>query len=152
MQTYLSKEGLDKLISELENRKSSLRREIADRISNAKELGDLSENFEYQEAKEAQGTNEMRILELEEMLKDVVVVESQSGADVIQLGVRFSVQAQTQSERAFEMVGSTEADPISGKISNESPLGRSFIGAKIGDVVVVETPAGTVEYTVTRIE
>jgi len=86
------------------------------------------------------------------MLKDVVVVESQSGADVIQLGVRFSVQAQTQSERAFEMVGSTEADPISGKISNESPLGRSFIGAKIGDVVVVETPAGTVEYTVTRIE
>jgi len=152
MQIYLSKEGLDKLISELENRKSSLRREIADRISNAKELGDLSENFEYQEAKEAQGTNEMRILELEEMLKDVVVVESQSGADVIQLGVRFSVQAQTQSERAFEMVGSTEADPISGKISNESPLGRSFIGAKIGDVVVVETPAGTVEYTVTRIE
>jgi len=152
MQTYLSKEGLDKLISELENRKSSLRREIADRISNAKELGDLSENFEYQEAKEAQGTNEMRILELEEMLKDVVVVESQSGADVIQLGVRFSVQAQTQSERAFEMVGSTEADPISGKISNESPLGRSFVGAKIGDVVVVETPAGTVEYTVTRIE
>lgn len=152
MQTYISEEGLKKLEEEYAHRKLVVRREIAERISNAKELGDLSENFEYQEAKEAQGANEVRIVELEEMIKSAVLVTTKTGGDVIQLGVRFTVKTAPHPERIFELVGSTEADPLKGKISNESPLGKSFIGARVGDVVAVETPGGLVEYTIVRIE
>src|SRR3989338_4584006 len=115
MPTYLSKEGLDALSAELQQRKVTTRYEIADRIASAKELGDLSENFEYHEAKEQQAQNEMRIMDLERMIKDAVMVEQQSGGNTISLGTTFTVSANGK-ERTFEIVGSNEADPMTGKI------------------------------------
>src|SRR3989338_8159181 len=115
MPTYLSKVGLETLNTELRQRKTVVRAEIADRIASAKELGDLSENFEYHEAKESQAQNEMRILELENMVKDTVMVEQQSGGNTIELGTTFVVETEG-GERKFEIVGSNESDPVGGKI------------------------------------
>lgn len=151
MPTYLSKEGLETLKTELQQRKTTTRFEIADRIASAKELGDLSENFEYHEAKEAQAQNEMRILDLENMVKDTVMVEQQSGGNVIELGTTFMISVGGK-ERKFEIVGSNEADPITGKISNESPLGQAFIGRGEGEVVEVSVPSGTMTYKIISIQ
>ena len=150
MPTYISAEGLTKLNEELNRRKKQLRGEISERISAAKELGDLSENFEYHEAKEQQGLNEMRILQLEHMLKDVVMVEQQSGGEHISLGTHFTVSANGK-EQTFEMVGSNESHPLSGKISNESPLGRAFMGHKVGEEVEVRVPSGVIVYRIITI-
>ena len=150
MPTYISAEGLTKLNEELNMRKKQLRGEISERISAAKELGDLSENFEYHEAKEQQGLNEMRILQLEHMLKDVVMVEQQSGGEHISLGTHFTVSANGKKQ-TFEMVGSNESNPLSGKISNESPLGRAFMGHKVGEDVEVRVPSGVIVYRIITI-
>jgi transcription elongation factor GreA len=151
MPTYVSKEGLEELKNELEDRKKNTRREIAEQIASAKELGDLSENFEYHDAKQRQALNEARILELDAMIKDAVIVEQQSGGDVVTLGTTF-VAEMNGKEKTFEIVGSNEADPIAGKISNESPLGRNFIGKKVGETVEVQVPSGTVAYKITQIK
>ncbi len=150
MPTYISAEGLQKLIAESETRRTVTRKEIAQCISDAKELGDLSENFEYQDAKERQGSNEVRISELDGMIKDSVVVERQSGGDTIGLGTAFKAET-TGTSRAFQIVGSNEAKPFEGKISNESPIGMAFIGGKVGENISVETPAGTMVYKITEI-
>ena len=150
MPTYISAEGLKKLIEELETRKTVTRREIAQCISDAKELGDLSENFEYQDAKERQGSNEVRISDLDGMIKDSVVVDQQAGGDTIVLGTTFKATANGAS-RTFQIVGSNEANPIEGKISNESPIGMAFIGHAVGEDVSVEIPAGTMVYRITEI-
>lgn len=150
MPTYLSKEGLTTLEAELLQRKKALRAEIADRIASAKELGDLSENFEYHEAKEQQAQNEMRIIDLENMIKDTVMVEQQSGGNTISLGTTFMVETGGKA-RKFEIVGSNEADPIAGKISNESPLGQVFIGRGEGEVVEVSVPSGAITYKIVSI-
>jgi len=150
MPTYISAAGLEKLKEEIVKRKRETRREIASRIEGAKELGDLSENFEYHEAKEQQALNETRIVDLDSMIKDSVIVEQQSGGSEISLGSTFVVMV-NGGEKTYEMVGSSEADPISGKISNESPIGEAFMGHKKGDVVQIEVPSGTVSYTIERI-
>lgn len=150
MPTYISAAGLQKLKEELETRKTVTRREIADKIGDAKELGDLSENFEYQEAKEAQGSNEVRISELESMIKDSVIVEDQKGGDTIMLGTTFDAEV-GGVPKTFAIVGSNEANPMEGKISNESPLGQAFIGRKLGEQVSVAVPSGTMVYKITRI-
>ena len=150
MPTYISKEGLAKLEEELADRKTRQRKDIAERISSAKELGDLSENFEYHDAKEAQGTNEMRIVQLETMIKEAEVVAQTSGTDTVELGTTF-VATLNGVEKVFELVGSSEADPLAGKISNESPIGRAFHGRRVGESVEVETPSGKIAYTVLRI-
>lgn len=151
MPTYLSKEGLETLKAELQQRKTTTRFEIADRIASAKELGDLSENFEYHEAKETQAQNEMRILDLENMVKDTVMVEQQSGGNIIELGTTFTISVGGK-ERKFEIVGSNEADPSAGKISNESPLGQAFIGRGEGEVVEISVPSGTMTYKIISIQ
>lgn len=150
MPTYLSQEKLDELKRELETRKKETRREIAERISQAKELGDLAENFEYHEAKDAQGMNETRIQQLEGMILDAVIVEETSGGNMIQLGVSFEAQSDGAS-KTFQIVGASEANPLEGKISNESPIGNAFLGAKVGETINVEIPSGTVRYTIKRI-
>lgn len=150
MPTYISAAGLQKLKEELETRKSTTRRDIAEKIGAAKELGDLSENFEYQEAKEEQGANEVRIAELEAMIKDAHIVEEQSGGDTITLGTTFEAEV-GGTRKTFEIVGSNEANPISGKISNESPIGQAFIGRKVGEDVSVAVPSGTMVYKIVRI-
>lgn len=150
MPTYISADGLKKMEEEYDHRKKVTRREIASQIEAAKELGDLSENFEYHDAKERQALNETKIIELEGMLKDAVVVEQQSGGDEITLGTHFVVEV-NGDEKPFEMVGSQEADPLSGKISNESPIGQALMGTKVGETVAVTLPAGEVQYTVKKI-
>lgn len=149
MPTYVSAEGLEKMKQEFEDRKQRVRGEIAEKISAAKELGDLSENFEYQEAKEQQGQNESRIMDLEAMIKDSSLVEQQRGG-TINLGSHFTVET-NGAKRQFEIVGSSEADPLTGKISNESPLGQAFIGRGEGEVAEVKVPSGTMSYKILSI-
>lgn len=147
MPTYLSAEALEDMKKELEHRQKVERKEIAEKIHHAKEMGDLSENFEYQTAKEEQALNESRIFELEAKIHDVVIVEKTQGAEEIGLGVTFVVDL-NGTEKTYSMVGSTEADPMAGKISNESPIGLAFLGAKAGDTVEFEAPSGVITYKV----
>jgi transcription elongation factor GreA len=151
MPTYISKQGLEDLKTEIQTRRTKDRKQIAEDISQAKELGDLSENFEYQDAKERQGLNESRIVQLEGMIMDAVVVEQSSGNTEISLGATFVVVA-NGAKKTYSMVGSTEADPLAGKISNEAPIGQAFFGAREGDKVVVDAPSGEIEYEILSIE
>ena len=150
MPTYLSADALERMKIELEGRKKEMRREIAEKILHAKEMGDLSENFEYQTAKEEQELNETRIVELEDMLHDVVLVEDTTGAEEIALGTTFLVETEGK-KKTFSMVGSNEANPLEGKISNESPIGLAFLGAKPGDKIEFQAPSGTIAYRILEI-
>jgi transcription elongation factor GreA len=147
----ISQEGYDKLKKELDYLLTTKRREIADRIEKAKELGDLSENAEYSEAKDAQALNDSRILEISSTLKNVTVVDSKHSKN--EVGMGSSVVAKTGSkEKSFKIVSFNEADPLEGKISNESPLGVAFLGKKKGDDVIVRTPRGEIKYKILKIE
>ncbi len=147
MAKIFTEEGLQKLNTELEERKTKIRHEIADAIKEAKEQGDLSENAEYSEAKHNQNENESRIAELEGMLKDSVVAAKHRSTSTIGMGSRLVVKVHGK-EFSFEIVGSNEVDPASGKISNESPLGHAFLGKSKGDKVEVVTPTATVKYEI----
>jgi len=150
MADYISLEGLEKLKEELENLKAVERKAIAQRLEAAKALGDLSENSEYQEAKEAQSLNEVKIAELEERLKHIVVIQKPVGTDIVQVGSTVVVESDG-GEETYMIVGSEEADPVGGKISNESPTGKAFLGKKRGDSVEVETPGGSRRYEIKEI-
>jgi transcription elongation factor GreA len=150
-QTYLSQEGIETLKKELQKLKTKKRQEIAKRLQEAKDLGDLSENAEYFEAKEAQSFNESRIIELEKLLKNAVVIKTPSEEDIVRLGSTVEVKSKNGAE-IFNIVGSTEAKPQEGKISNESPLGRAFLGREIGDEIEVKTPGGITKYKIIKIE
>ncbi|KKS37476.1 MAG: transcription elongation factor GreA [Candidatus Sungbacteria bacterium RIFCSPLOWO2_12_FULL_41_11] len=147
MADYISPEGLEKLKEELNKFKTEERQAIAARLESAKALGDLSENAEYQEAKEAQSLNEARIVELEEMLKDIIVIKKPVGTDFVQIGSQV-VTERDGNEEIYTIVGSEEADPVSGKISNESPMGKSFLGKRRGETVEVKTPGGNMTYMI----
>ncbi len=147
----ISQEGYDKLRDELNFLTTVKRKEIAERIERAKELGDLSENAEYSEAKDAQALNEGRILELTNTLKNVTIVESGSSKDTVAMGSTVTVKS-SGGERKYTIVSFNEADPAAGKISNESPLGVAFLNKRRGAEVEVETPKGTVKYKITKIE
>jgi len=148
---YLSKEKHEELKLEFETRKKTTRMEIADKIGSAKELGDLSENFEYHAAKEEQADNERRILELDEMLRNVEIIEEQSGGDTIGIGSKFVAECNGK-EKEYQIVGSNEADPASGKISNESPIGQAFLDKQVGKAAEIETAAGKFKYTIISIK
>ena len=150
-QTYLSQEGIETVKKELQELKTKKRQEIAKRLQEAKDLGDLSENAEYFEAKEAQSFNESRIIELEKLLKNAVVIETPSEEIIIRVGSTIEVKSNNGPE-TFNIVGSAEAKPQEGKISNESPLGRAFLGRKIGDEIEVKTPGGITKYKIIKIE
>jgi len=150
-QTYLSQGGIETLKKELRELKTKKRQEIAVRLQEAKDLGDLSENAEYFEAKEAQSFNENRIAELEELLKNAVVIETLNKEDVVKVGSTIEIKSNNDTE-IFNIVGSAEAKPQEGKISNESPLGRAFLGRKIGDEVEVKSPGGITKYKIIKIE
>ncbi len=147
---YVSPEFLAKLQAELKDLKTVKRRELANRIEIAKSLGDLSENAEYHEAKDALGFVEGRILEIEDLLKNAVIVEPEAGASNVRVGTTVTVSTNGK-EKEFTIVGSNEAEPLSGKISNESPIGQSLLGTKVGDEVEVQTPSGVTVYEVVRI-
>jgi transcription elongation factor GreA len=137
---YLSPEGLKKLQDELQEIKNVRRRETADKIEAAKALGDLSENAEYQEAKQEMSFIQGRLQEIEGILKNYKIIE-EAGSDIVGLGSNLSVEFKSAIKK-FKIVGSEEADPTEGLISNESPLGHAFIGHKVGDEVEVTTPGG----------
>ncbi len=150
--TYLTAEGLVKLQSELASLKGSKRKEIAQRIQDAKELGDLSENAEYVEAKNEQAFAEGRIAEIENLLKNVTVIdERKSRKGVVNIGSKVTLK-NTEHTRVYHLVGSNEADPAAGKISNESPLGRAFLGKKVGESVSIEVPKGTITFEILKID
>ncbi len=149
---YLSAEGLEKLKQELQYLKTERRREVAARIEAAKALGDLSENAEYHEAKDEMVLVENRIIELEEILKNVAVIEEETGKEgVIRVGSIVDVDVNGK-HKTYMIVGSNEADPVGGKVSNESPIGSALLGSKAGDAVDVKTPTGTVTYQVTSVK
>ena len=151
--TLLTYTGLKKLEDELENLKVVKRKEVAAKIKEARGQGDLSENAEYDAAKDEQRDIEARIEELEKILKNVeVVVEDDVDLDTINIGCTVDVyDKEFEEEIEFKLVGSTEANSLEGKISNESLVGKALIGKKVGDIVSVETQAGVIEYEVLRI-
>lgn len=146
---YVSKEGLEKLKTELHYLKTVKRREVANRIEKAKDLGDLKENADYHDAKDESGWTESRIMELEDAVNRAVVIEARS-SDSVGIGCRVKVTGGGK-EKTFTIVGSTEADPLQGRISNDSPLGQAFLGKKVGERAEVKVPSGTVTYTVEEI-
>ena len=150
--TLLTYTGLKKLEDELENLKVVKRKEVAGKIKEAREQGDLSENAEYDAAKDEQRDIEARIEELEKILKNAEVVVDDVDLDTINIGCTVDVyDKEFEEEIVFQLVGSTEANSLEGKISNESPVGKALIGKKVGDVVAVETQAGVIEYEVLKI-
>jgi len=150
---FLTYEGLRKLEDELEQLKGEKRREIAERIRQALAFGDIAENAEYDEAKNEQVQNEIRILQLENMLKYATIIdEDEIDTDAVRLGTRVKVYDMEYNEEFdYHIVGSTEADPSQYKISNDSPVGRALLGKKAGDTIEVAVPDGTVRMKILKI-
>ena len=149
----LTSEGLTKLQDELDNLKNVRRKENTAALKIAKSFGDLSENSEYDEAKNEQAEIEARISEIENMLKNAEIIDEDGVAtDVVSIGSKVSVKDLDDGEiTEYFIVGSTEADPMKGRISDESPVGSALLGHKIGEVVAVEAPMGVLEYEIVNI-
>jgi transcription elongation factor GreA len=148
--TYLSQGGLEKLRSELDEMVQVRRAEVAGRIHDAKEHGDLSENAEYEDAKNEQAFVEGRIQTLEALIKNATIIDEHHSTEHVQIGSTVMVESGDGTE-SFTIVGSAEAAPREGRISNESPVGRVLLGKRKGDRVVVKVPAGDFTYTITKI-
>lgn len=150
----LTYEGLQKLENELQDLKVVRRKEVSQKIKEAREQGDLSENAEYDAAKDEQRDIEARIDEIEKILKNAeVVVEEEVDLDKISVGCRVRIlDMEFDEELEYKIVGSTEASSLKGKISNESPVGKALLGAKVDEVVTVETQAGNLQYKVLEIQ
>jgi transcription elongation factor GreA len=147
----ISPEGYEKLKNELNHLTTVKRKEIAGRIEKAKELGDLSENAEYHDAKDAQGFNEGRISKINGLLKNVVIVENNKSKDKVAMGSTVTI-SDGRKERKFTIVSFNECDPAEGKISNESPIGLALSNKKKGDSVKINTPRGIITYEIKKIE
>ncbi len=145
---YLTKEGLDKLKNELKELIDLKRPEIAKRIQTAREMGDISENAEYDLARQEQAFIEGRVVELEDIIKSAVVADTSTGT--VGVGSQVTVHVEGDEE-IFVIVGGPEADPINKKISHESPLGKALIGKKVGDKIEVDAPIGIITYTVLKV-
>jgi len=152
MPYYISPEKLKKFKEELVKRKTLLRQQIAKKIHEARMQGDISENAEYTDAKEAQAFNEGRILELENIIKNAVIVSRKPNKTKVQVGSKLIVKDKTGNKKEFYIVGSEDADPSKGKISNDSPIGEAFLNKKKGETVIVQTPKGKVKYTIIEIK
>ncbi len=148
--TYLSKEGLTKLRSELDEMISVKRPEVANRIHDAKEHGDLSENAEYEDAKNEQAFVEGKIQTLEALIKNATIIDENHSTEHVQIGSTVSVES-TDGSETFTIVGSAEAKPGEGRISNESPVGRALLGKRKGDKILVRVPAGDFSYKIVSI-
>jgi len=140
--TFLTREGLDKLRKELEELRTEGRLRIARNIRSAKEGGDIMENAAYDEAKVQQALLEWRISTLERILASAVVIDEVAPSDQVVLGSWVTIQGEDKEPETFRIVGSAEADPVKGLISNESPLGKALLGHRVGDEVRVKTPGG----------
>ena len=153
--TLVTKEGFHNLQEELEHLKNVKRKEVAARIKEAISYGDLSENSEYEEAKNEQAFVEGRIMELEEKVKYAKIIQGKSHIATVQLGSKVvikNINDKKADQETYTIVGSTEADPLSHKISNESPVGASLLGKGKGDIVKVMAPGGLLEYEIVQID
>jgi len=147
----ITQQGLTKLKSELEHLVSVRRQEVADKIKRAREMGGTENNAEYEDAKNDQSFVEGRILMLENILRNASVIESPAIPGVVELGDTVLLQNQDGKIEQFTIVGSAEASPIDGRISNESPVGEALLGKKVGDEVRVVTPAGVLSLTILEV-
>lgn len=149
--SYLTKERYEELVAELKTLKKDGRQSVMERLRHAKELGDLSENAEYQTARDDQAVLEKRIAELEDLLKNSALFEKRTGGEdgngIVKLGSRVKLD-KGGATVDYTIVGSSESDPVNGMISNESPLGRELLAKKAGDKVKIETPKGEMEYVI----
>jgi transcription elongation factor GreA len=149
---YLTREKYDTLQKELDYLRTDRRKEVAENLEYAKKLGDLSENAEYHEARERQAEVEDRIRHLESIMKDASIIGSKRG-DTVSIGSSVSIMREGEKEtHTYSIVSSEEADSVTGKLSNLSPLGAAIIGKKKGDMVKVKTPKGVMSYTITEIK
>lgn len=145
----LTKEGVAELDAELKSLIAK-RADIADAIKTARELGDLAENAEYQSARADQDRNETRISEIEHILQNVELIKAPKGDSKVQLGSKVSLKNDGKTKE-FQVVGTVEADPLNGKISDESPIGKALLGKKVGEDVEIKTPAETMTYQIVSI-
>jgi transcription elongation factor GreA len=148
--TYVSREGLDKLRTELDELVNARRPEIAARIHDAKEHGELAENAEYEDAKNEQAFVEGRILDIKSIIENAILIDEKHATDHVAIGSTVTVET-NDGRQKFTIVGAPEADPRNGKISNESPVGRALLGHKKGEQVNVKVPAGDFAYKIVAI-
>ncbi|RAL25731.1 transcription elongation factor GreA [Thermoflavimicrobium daqui] len=153
-EVLLTEEGLEKLKQELELFKTHKRHEVAQRLKEAIAQGDLSENSEYDAAKEEQAFIESRIIALENMIRNAKIISNESlDKETVNIGAKVTIQEMPDGDvETYTIVGSAESDPLSGKISNESPIGAELIGKKVGQVVDVPVPSGTIQFKIVKID
>jgi transcription elongation factor GreA len=153
-EVLLTQEGLEKVKEELETLKTQKRHEVAERLKEAIAQGDLSENSEYDAAKDEQAFIESRIVTLENMIRNAKIISSDTlDKDVVQVGVKVTIQEVPDGDiETYTIVGSAETDPDSGKISNESPIGNALIGKRVGEVVDVPIPSGSIQFKIVSID
>lgn len=153
-QTFLTPEGLKKLEEELDHLRTVRRAQVAERLHQALagESGELTENAEYEDAKNEQAFVEGRIVTLEVMLSNVVLIKEQTAKGIVVLGSKITVKENGSKPEVYQLVGAAEADPKAGRISNESPLGKALLGRRVGDDVKVNAPAGTLSFRIVSIE
>lgn len=152
-QSFLTAEGAARMKAELEELKGPGREALAKRLREAVSQGDISENADYTKAKEDQGFLEGRIQELEYLLMNAVIIqETNQPSDTVQVGVRVTVQEAGEEPETYHLVGAKEANPRSGKISNESPIGKALMGRRAGDKVTAQTPSGEIQFSILKIE
>jgi transcription elongation factor GreA len=149
-QFHLTQQGVDELKKEL-TELTALRSDIANRIKTAREFGDLSENMEYSAARQDQERNEARISEIEHILANVQVIIASKGDNKVVLGSTVKLKSDAGKTKEFQVVGTVEADPLSGKISDESPIGVALMGKKTGDKIEIKLPAETISYSIIEI-
>lgn len=149
-QFHLTKQGVDELKAELEELLSQ-RSVIAERIKTAREFGDLGENMEYTAARQDQERNESRVTEIEHILQNVKVITAPKSDNKVVLGSKVQLKSEDGKTKEFQVVGTVEADPLNGKISDESPIGKALLGKKNGEEVEIKTPAETATYRITDI-
>ena len=148
---YLTKEGLERLKEERENLFTVRRHDVAERIQRAKEMGGAVDNAEYEEAKNDQAYNEGRILTLDTLIANARIIEENAPSDVVRIGSTVQVQDEKGRKKKYKIIGSAEADPSQGSISNVSPIGKALLGKSAGDVADVAVPAGQIQLKVLRI-
>lgn len=152
-QTFLTRDGLRKLEEELNHLRTVRRVQVAERLHNAQEDGELIENAEYEDAKNEQAFLEGKILSLEALLSNAVIIENGGSGGVVSLGSKVTIkEAGGGKPESYQLVGAAEANPKDGRISNESPLGRALLGRKVGDDVKVNAPSGTISFRVVAID
>ena len=152
-QQYLTKEGEARLRAELEQLEGPARADLARRLRSAIQMGDLSENADYIATKEEQGFLEGRIQELKHVLRNAIIIENNGNpTGVVDIGSTVTIQEDDYPPEVYYLVGTKEADPANGRISNESPIGKALMNKRVGDVVPVETPGGVIHFRITKVE